>query len=396
MDKKYTAIVDFGKGGHHLSFLIKFIKHLINLNHRIIVISPFEKQILYNALKEKAIGDDTLIIKQAQFSRPSIKVHKTMNSSLNTFFLWVQLTRYFFDCQKKHKIKINRVFFAWLDSLIDNYVPYQLVDIIFPYKWSGLYFHPWYLYNVKPNEKCTISSKDYMLKSKNCCGIGIHMDNLKHKLMTRVNKEIQVFPEFADLTQPEKYWLVDKLLALAGNRFIVFLIGLNRYKGVLSFIETVINADTRKFYFFMAGKINHEKFSKKELNYINAFINNLPENCYYYPEHIPEGAYINSIIQNSHIVYAVYENFKSSSNFITKAAWFNIPVLASENYWIGATTNQFNLGVTVQENNLRNRMNGLEELANHYNYYKLSMNKASYFKIHDEANVKTCLKTLIS
>ena len=59
----------------------------------------------------------------------------------------------------------------------------------------------------------------------------------------------------------------------------------------------------------------------------------------------------------------VYPNFTSTSNRLTKAAYFRKPVLASGGFILGELVEKFGLGITLGDQNLENAVAALTLLS---------------------------------
>ena len=70
----------------------------------------------------------------------------------------------------------------------------------------------------------------------------------------------------------------------------------------------------------------------------------------------------------------VYPNFTSTSNRLTKAAYFRKPVLASGGFILGELVEKFGLGITLGDQNLENAVAALTLLSKD----RLGKGKADY------------------
>lgn len=350
---KTILLFDDAVSGHKYAFAKLFTKYLLRLNFNVILLLPEKTEQIKMELAEsegalvEALHPVNFIIKRP----PRFNVHKKINPVLNCLFLWFKTKSAIRAAEKKCQLKVNTVFFCWLDHYLTNYLPHRLLDVIFPYPWSGLYFHPWYLFNTD-YDKVSISSIDNGLRAKKCIGCGVHDETLRVKLQNRIQKPVLYFPEIADGSPPlANYKVAEQLRAKAGGKPIVGLIGLARRKGLLHLVD-VISVDAKKgFFYFLAGQVPYHDYSTEEQRKIQNFLDQAPGNVYYFPDYIPEGSAINALISAFEIMYIVYDEFKSSSNFLTKAAIFKKLSVGSNAYWIGENIQQYSLGLTVSGKN---------------------------------------------
>jgi len=384
---KTVVLFDHFIAGHHYAFAKLFAKYLLELQFNVILILPNKSDEIRRVLLDEGYGSDRIYSYEAKISPKKIRKLGKFNDPLTTIGFWRKVKLIVRTVETESGWSVNYVFFCWLDTFLSNYLPYQIIDFIFPYKWSGLYFHPWYLYENGLKNKVSISSIDNVLKAKWCISVAVHDEYIIPLLKDRIKKKVIHFPEVADSTTPDQsYFLAREIKKRAAGSVSIGLIGLSKRKGLLKMIEVNKMVDQNQFFFFYAGTLTESDYSKSEIKEIKYFFNNAPENAFYYDSYIEEGAKINAVIDALDILFLVYDEFfKSSSNFITKAAHFKKPVLATNKYWIGANTIRYNLGEVVEENDALGTFSALEKLKERIldkNY--LNMQFDEYLQIHDE------------
>jgi hypothetical protein len=383
---KTVALVDHFVFGHHLAFIKLFSKYLLKCGYRVCIFYP-EKE---NEIKQYLIheGNDANHINfyPIDLQKKKVRFLGSFNHAAATWLLWLETKKAIKKAEHQFDIKVDLVFFAWLDDHLANGLPHQLVDIVFPYRWSGLYFHPWYLYeNV--GKRISFSSIDSVLRSKNCVSVGIHDEFVREKLAERISKKVVLFPEIADSTPPdENFELAVELKKKANGRKVVGLVGILKSKGFLTFMQLVQQANPQKFFFFTAGNMNIHDFNEAEEKMVRSFLSDkLPEHCFYYPGSIREGAFINAIINALDVIFIVYNNFRSSSNYNTKAALFRKQVLATNRFWIGEVTSKYGMGEVVEEGNVSEALAALEKLHRKIEGKQLDFKKYElYLQAHGE------------
>ncbi len=391
---KTIVIFDHLTGGHHHAFIRLFTKYLLKLNYRVLLLyqeaNMVAEEFIISGVKSDTILPYNILITEKKTSRLG-----RFNEAYRSYQLWKSTKHAIAKASLTYEVKVDQVFIAWLDTFIANYLPYQLVDIVFPYQWAGLFFHPWYLFD-SPGTRISISSRDSVLRSKRMLSVAIHDEFIEPTLSQRIGRKAVVFPEIADSTPPdEDFELAQEIKKRKVGRLAIGIIGLAKRKGVIGFIRLAQLADLNKYCFFMAGPIPKHDFSNEDKMLIDGFIRNLPENVYYHPDYIEEGAKINAVINALDILYVVYDNFKSSSNFNTKGVIFRKPVLATNRYWIGAVTKKYNLGVTVKEGNSERMLQGMKELKELVETGNFNPDFRSYMNIHNEKCLEAAFKELL-
>ena len=77
----------------------------------------------------------------------------------------------------------------------------------------------------------------------------------------------------------------------------------------------------------------------------------------------------------SDAIYAVYKNFKSSSNMISKSLSFKIPILVSQRGQMELDVKKYENGEIVAEDDVTNSIRLLEKITNNKNKYKFDYQK---------------------
>jgi hypothetical protein len=392
---KTVALIDPQRGGHHFAFICLFAKYFLKLGHRVYIIYPERGIEIKDYLIVEGFNDREFSIEICELKKNNPSFNSIWSLPLATLRLWRQTSGLLSKIEDSHKVKFDLVFFAWLDDHICNYLPHQLVDFFFHYKWSGLYFHPWYLNSVSVSERVSISSVDNVLLSRNCVSVAIHDEFNVEMLKGRLNKKVVLFPEIADSTSP----LVDYPLAVeiknkANGRLVVGLIGLSNRKGFLTFLRTIRKLSSDRFYFFFSGSFEDSDFNEEEKQEIVEYLQKLPSNAFYHPKYLQEGGQLNAVINAFDVLFLVYNNFQSSSNFITKAAIFKKLVLSTERFWMGRVTSKYRLGLTTKEGDADMAARNLLELEENKFRLREEMDCNGYLLVHDERNLEHSIRDI--
>ncbi len=163
------------------------------------------------------------------------------------------------------------------------------------------------------------------LQSSRCPAVAILDEGVADRLQTALKaKPVIVFPDIADGAPPDRtFQPVCDIQARAGSRKIVALLGvLARRKGVILMLEVARQAAAHDWFFVLAGEVRLDSFTPDEQQRLQHWFQSQPANCYFYLQRIPTEAQFNALVEISDILFAVYKNFLSSSNLLTKAALF--------------------------------------------------------------------------
>lgn len=365
---KTIVLIDLYTGGHRKAFMCLFIKACLENNTKVICLYPESSEIKDWFLMHEKDSIKNIIFIDFKTTLKFYVSFGRFNQAISILRYWKKCADLLQKVEKQHQLKIDLVYFNWVDSQMANYFPSTLLDFIFPYKWSGLYFHP-IIFRKKPlylDSKATFKDVDSVFLAKNCIAITLHDEGILEKYQNRINKKTILFPEIADDTPPNSSIpLAEKIKAKANKRTIVGIIGLEPYKGTLSLIRLVKIADASKYFFAFTGIFNEAfllNLTENEQKEIKDFIANIPENCLWQTGSLQEGEEYNSVFCSFDIIYIIYNNFYSSSNRLTKAAIFNRLVLANDNGCVGDDVPKYNLGETANENNIEEQYRKLEIL----------------------------------
>ena len=158
--------------------------------------------------------------------------------------------------------------------------------------------------------------------------------------------------------------LVEEVKAKAKGRKIVFMGGtIGGNKNLACWYQLINQADARKFYFVQIGEMFEDTLTTADMSELAKIKKACPENLYIKLEYLPDEAMFNEVIQTSDIIFAVYRNFKISSNMPGKAAAFNKPILVAEGYLMGNRVSQYGIGLTVPEDNVDAMLTAITALA---------------------------------
>ncbi|MDA0196246.1 MAG: hypothetical protein O2887_10915 [Bacteroidetes bacterium] len=349
---KVIALIDPHSGGHHIAFMRFFVQVLIEKGYKVIVFHQNTEQDLLPWVKTRLGTVSELFVEDFDLQHSEPKFYGRFNSMIKGLNYWRQISRLIKRKERQLELKIDVVFFAWLDTYLVNYLHPLIVRWFFPYKWSGLYFHPRHMRLSKSEDKPVgISGVDVVLTSKNCLGIAIHDRGIVEQYKRRLlGKKIVVFPEIADGTPPKKdLALVQRIKLKARDRSVTGIIGLSKQQGLMLFKRLSEHPNLGDFFFAFIGLFNDRDMTQEEKREWQIFVNSKPENCLFEFGRIEEGADYNAVFCALDFPFLVYQEFSSTSNRLTKAAIFEKPVIATEKYCIGEDVKSYGLGITTSE-----------------------------------------------
>lgn len=143
--------------------------------------------------------------------------------------------------------------------------------------------------------------------------------------------------------------LIKTIRSRAGDRCVVLQIGtIAPHKGTLELLNVMKQADPSQFFFAVVGRPYFENFNG-HADILREAMNAPPDNVLFHPSFIDDERDYNAILQAADVIYAVYRDFPASSNVLTKAAYFGVPILVSDRHLMGERVRRYQLGATVQE-----------------------------------------------
>jgi hypothetical protein len=275
------------------------------------------------------------------------------------------------------------VFFLYLDLMAEQNRNTAALDRPDSWPWIGILFHP----RLAQNPDGRIEG---YFKSENARG-GVFLvpSAIPAYAEAMPHLHFALAPDVADLELPaELPALAGDIRKHAGGRTIVLQIGsITAHKGIPTLLDVIASADPSRFFFALIGEVHWESFAEHKYC-VRSFYSRPPENVYLSQGYVKNERDYNGIITACDIIYAVYQNFGSSSNSLTKSAGFRRPILVSENSLMGERVRRSNIGSVVSEGDVRGILEKLSWLAEQPN------DRFGFEAYHEEQSVEELKKVL--
>lgn len=238
---KTIALVDTLWIGHHPTYLKIFTKTLLELGHKVVVFCPepteISQWITLNCPKQTELFH-VFKLQEPELNQSLVGLAPKM---LTTITYWQHTS----SAIQKASLEIggspDLVFFAWLDSYLSSYSIHYIVDKIFPYDWSGLYFRPYqHLKHQSSSILRNFISPYAALQSSHCKAVAILNEDTAETLQSKIKKKpIIVFPDITDESLPDfNFPTMNQIQDKAAGRKIIGLLGsLDKRKGFLTLLE---------------------------------------------------------------------------------------------------------------------------------------------------------------
>lgn len=147
--------------------------------------------------------------------------------------------------------------------------------------------------------------------------------------------------------------LAQHIKSEAKGRTIVFMGGtIGKSKNLAKWCELIQVADSSRWYFVQIGEVLRDNLSEEDINALQNIEANQPANLYCHTEYLSREQDFNAVIQAADIVFAVYRDFKISSNMLGKAARFKKPLVVADNYLMGERVRRYQIGYTALQDDL--------------------------------------------
>ena len=246
------------------------------------------------------------------------------------------------------------VFNMYMDLYRTDVERWSKFDKSFKWPWGGIRFVP----HPAPTEGY------YQIAS--CAGMCLLDEAVSARYQKLLPaKAFACLPDITDARLPdEPTRLVGEIVRRAAGRKVVFLGGtIGGNKNLARWIELIALSDPEKWFFLQIGEINFNALTQADAHALAILEATPPENLLVHPEYLPDERGFNDVIRVSDIVFAVYRNFKISSNMLGKAAAFRKPIIVADNYLMGRRVTRYGIGRAVPENDSRQMLAAATDLV---------------------------------
>ena len=214
----------------------------------------------------------------------------------------------------------------------------------------------------------------------------------RQKMPERV---FEYLPDIADTSLPEQVSpLATQILKRAANRKIVFMGGsIGKQKNLARWFELIALANPNDWFFVQIGRLNHNNLLPEDQLALASIVEYPPENLWIQPEYLADERQFNEIISISCVIFAVYRDFARSSNMLSKAAYFEKPILVAAGQLMGKRVEHYKIGLAVAQDSASSMyqgllaLDGIENIKDNFGLYRQDFNEAAM-----QAKLQTILK----
>ena len=379
-DKPITvALVDPLWIGHHPMYFSQFTAAFLRAGARVIGLCPEPETATREALtaaRHRSVPDAEARISMHLLpaGKRSWFGNRYEGDPWHTLQRWRHAAAALRTAEAATGWKADLVYFPYLDNFL-RFLPISfLPDLILRRPWSGLYLRN----HHHAEGGCTmvrasrlLAKGDMLIRSASCLGIGVLDERFLDALHHYTGKEITAFPDVTATDLPAEHtFLARQVVNQAKGRKIIGLIGLERRKGLLTILRAADEAWKQKlpWFFVCAGICGRKPYSTEEQRYIHDIAARVRsgemDNLHFDPEapRLPTDADFNSLFTTFDVAWTAYEGFQGSSNALTKAAFFDIPSLATAGECIGARVDRFRIGLSIREADVHQALDAIRRL----------------------------------
>lgn len=291
-------------------------------------------------------GVEYIPLPSRRLIRPLRLIDRYAGTAWLTRYKWKHLDRLV------RETRIDRVFIMDAEEFLKpQYVPH------FQWEWVPLYIHPRAL--RRPRERLPVEA----LRTRQCSCVYTLDEGVTDALASACGKPVLHFPDLAENGLDESSPLVAAVKKRAEGRPIICALGgISSHKNVVALLE--VAKRNEKWLIVVAGSVLSNRLSHEELAVLRAAAS-MP-NVIFHPEAISD-ATLNSLTAISSVVYACYIDFPHSSNKLTKACLFRVPVLVATGDYMGEVVHRHGFGVACDPSSLSDIERSIQRvLSNSY------------------------------
>ena len=394
---KTIALIDPFWTGHHSTYIKLFTKAILSLDYTVMVFCPKPQEVMEWVAADCEHSKLKLHLFELHEPEPSRFPYEPVKRALNGFRMWRSAAKAIKSARRETGLCPDLVYFAYLDAYLDYYTTPRIVDLLFPYAWTGLFFSPWYLrqYEQESDIQGPPTEYDVELLARRCRGFGILDEGIAERMRKRFpGKQIVVFPDVADGSPSDRdFPLFREVVAKANGRKIVTLLGgVAKRKGILTLLEAATRMQSDECLFLVSGPLIEQAFEPGEVPTILRMAANPPQNCFFHFDFIPGETRFNALVELSDILFAGYENFPHSSNLLTKAALFEKPVIVSRGYLMEERVKAFGLGECIGEGDVSECIAAIRRLIHSNNSNR---NFLGFRNLHSEEQFQSAVENIL-
>ena len=280
------------------------------------------------------------------FQAPAKREH----AALATKYLDPQLF-----CQQVNEVlnqqsnRVSAVFNMYVDAYMPIQSAWQNFALISSTPWVSLSITPSTLSNTV-NETATLPPYYYLSAYRGTCFLDESL--LKHYQAQWPDKQFEYLPDVTETSLPaQPSPLAQSIKQQAAGRKIVFMGGsIGKQKNLVQWVRLIQRADSAKWFFVQIGRLNKNNLTSEDKKALASIQAVAPSNLFAQDAYLADERIFNEIIALADVVFAVYKDFYRSSNMLSKAAYFEKPILVANQCLMGERVARYGIGLAVEPN----------------------------------------------
>lgn len=253
---------------------------------------------------------------------------------------------------------VDLVVYLYLDLMAEGHRNVKALDGPDCKPWTGILFHPRLVKLPNPGI-------ERYFRSRNARG-SIFLVPTAVDIYANIapRQTFALVPDVADLeVATELPRIAQEIRGRAQGRKIILQVGtIAPHKGIMTLLDVIALADTKRFFFALVGEVHWRTFGEDEKR-LRAFYEQPPQNVYVHEGYLQEERDYNALIATGDAIYAVYSGFNSSSNSLTKAAGLQRPIVVAKNTLMGDRVLASGIGLAASEGDASDILRTLNSLV---------------------------------
>ena len=396
------ALVEPLWGGHRPMYLQQFVKVIEDLGQHAIVFCPEPIQMAALLASDCACGEPPLkkIVEYKWPAEP--RCYTRWADRLTAIHRLKHLRGLLSLYEQQMRMHFDLVFFSCVDFFAGHYLTRMDWNHHFDMPFFGIYFDYQKHYLSHRHQECWrkfVFDPSESFHAQKCLGVGVLDDALITPLSIRLkNKTIMEWPDITDTTYLGSTALTAKILEKAKGRKVIGLLGcLSPGKAIFNLVDAFSCLPRQDYFLLMAGLLCTEWFTPMEMNRLNGFLGNQPENCYIHLNSVPDGAEFNALVKICDLMWLANHNFPFSSNRLTKTALLQVPVLVTTGGLLDRKVKQYCLGQSLHLDERDKIASILQDIQNYEIKYSLAFQIGckNYLSLHDSVQLRKQMSKVI-
>jgi hypothetical protein len=256
--------------------------------------------------------------------------------------------------------------------------------------YSGLYLHP---KQFHPTVACAPKKAHpvcKLLMHSRFQAIATMNEDVGERISKQIEKPVIVFPEITDERHRPDHPLKHRLRKFAGSNHLVVLAGyLGSWKGAPLLARVSLMPEAADLCFAFVGLLPLETYSTDDRKILEQCMNH-SFNALFHLERVPDGECYNALVDTANVVFCAFENFRFSSNTLTKAAIFERPVIVSEGHLMAKRVRDYRLGEIISQSDPSAALAAIRKITNSYSRWLIE--KRPRWKEYREAHSHQALE----